>query len=216
MLSAHGEQGRPGKPSRRVRDWHAPGMPGHAPIRSDNLVDNLGASEDHREEATISRGTNLLSRDEFRHLYPGRERPMTSARHPYGTNSEAEPIPRGENRSRVTGPIQFVLRLMEFWCLETADIVGLLGFDPADLDYVAAVLAGQEQFRGRDVRDRIAHLIWIRMTLWSLFQDLGTENSWLREPHALLDDASPLSLMLSGSMEDLLMTREYVDSVAGR
>lgn len=117
MLSAHGEQGRPGKPSRRVRDWHAPGMPGHAPIRSDNLVDNLGASEDHREEATISRGTNLLSRDEFRHSYPGRERPMTSARHPYGTNSEAEPIPRGENRSRVTGPIQFVLRLMEFWRL---------------------------------------------------------------------------------------------------
>ena len=54
------------------------------------------------------------------------------------------------------------------------------------------------------------------MTLWSLFQDLGTENSWLREPHALLDDASPLSLMLSGSMEDLLMTRDYVDSVAGR
>ena len=141
---------------------------------------------------------------------------MRSSQHPRGTNPETEPFPREENRLRLTGPIQFVLRLMQFWHLETADIVGLLGFDPADLDYVAAVLAGREQFRGRDVRDRIAHLIWIRMTLRSLFQDLGTENDWLREQHVLLDDRSPLSLMLGGSMEDLLLTRDYVDSAAGR
>ena len=31
----------------------------------------------------------------------------------------------------------------------------------------------------------------------------------------MLDDKSPLSLLIEGSMEDLLLTREYVDSAAG-
>jgi len=105
---------------------------------------------------------------------------------------------------------------LEFWRLETTDAVHMLGFDRADAGHVAAVLAGNEQFRGRDVRDRISHLFWIRSTLWSLFRDLEVENNWLREPHSVLDDRTPLSLLLGGSMEDLLLAREYVDAVAGR
>ena len=118
--------------------------------------------------------------------------------------------------SRLTGPIQFVLKLLDFWRLETNDTVGLLGFDSVDADHVAAVLGGNEQFRGRDVRDRISHLFWIRKTLWSFFRDLEAENDWLREPHSMLDDRSPLSLLIGGSMEDLLLAREYVDAAAGR
>lgn len=120
-----------------------------------------------------------------------------------------------EERNRLTGPIQFVLKLLEFWRLEESEAVGLLGFDSADADHVAAVLGGHEQFRGRDVKDRIFHLFHIRATLRALFRDLETENNWLREPHALLDERSPLSLMLGGSMEDLLLAREYVESAAG-
>lgn len=121
----------------------------------------------------------------------------------------------GEEPNRLNGPIQFVSKLLEFWRLETDDAVGLLGFDSADATYVADVLGGHEPIRGRDVKDRIAHLFHIRATLWSLFRDLETENNWLREPHALLDERSPLSLMV-GSMEDLLLAREYVESAAGR
>lgn len=122
----------------------------------------------------------------------------------------------GEYSVRLAGPVQFVWRLLEFWRLEANDAVGLLGFDPEDSDYVSAVLCGLEHFRGRDVRDRISHLFWIRKTLHFLFQDLEVENEWLREPHSLLDDRSPLSLLLGGSMEDLLLTRGYVDAAAGR
>lgn len=121
-----------------------------------------------------------------------------------------------EKSNRLTGSVQLILKLLEFWRLEPNDAVGLLGFDPSDSDHVAAVLAGNEQFRGRDVRDRLSHLFRIRKTLWSLFRDLDTENEWLREPHALLNDRSPLSLLVGGSMEDLLLAREYVDAAAGK
>ena len=116
----------------------------------------------------------------------------------------------------LSGPIRFLLKLLDFWQLEKRDAVCLLGFNQEDADYVAGVLEGKEQFPGRHVRDRIAHLFHIRASLLSLFRDLKIENEWLREPHSLLDGKSPLSLLLSGSMERLLLVREYVDRVAGR
>ncbi len=117
---------------------------------------------------------------------------------------------------RLSGPIQFVLKLLDSWQLRRSDAVSLLGFDHSDATHVTEVLAGLEIFRGRDVNDRIANLLCIRETLHSLFRDLKEENKWLRESHSLLDGRSPLSLLLGGSMEDLLLTREYVDAAAGR
>lgn len=119
-------------------------------------------------------------------------------------------------RERLSGPIQFVLRLLEFWRLEKRDVVALLGFSQREAAHVNDVLDGLDHFRGRDVKDRIAHLFRIRETLDSLFRNLDAENQWLREPHVLLDDRSPLSLLLGGPMEDILLTREYVDAAAGR
>lgn len=121
----------------------------------------------------------------------------------------------GETTRRLTGPVQFVLKLMDSWRLDNGDAVRLLGFDPEDSEYISAVLDGRRQLRGRDARDRIAHLFCIRRTLWSLFRNLGVENEWLRERHSMLNGKSPMSLILEGSMEDLLLAREYVESAAG-
>ena len=118
--------------------------------------------------------------------------------------------------NRISGPIQFVLKLLESWRLSKDDAGLLLGFDQANNGFVQAVLAGTADLHGRDVRDRIAHLFQIRKTLSSLFRDLDVENEWLREPHALLDEQEPLKLLLGGSMEDLLLVKEYVDAAAGR
>lgn len=120
------------------------------------------------------------------------------------------------HRKRLSGPIQFVAKLLDFWRLEKTDVVALLGFGSADKSHVADVLDGLDDFRGRDVHDRIAHLFRIRETLDSLFRNIDAENQWLREPHELLDEKSPMSLLLGGSMEDVLLTREYVDAAAGR
>ena len=104
---------------------------------------------------------------------------------------------------------------MDYWRVGEAEIARLLGCDPEDIEYVSAILDGRRELRGRDVRDRIANLFHIRRTLWSLFRDLDVENEWLREPHSMLQGSSPLSLMLEGSMENLLLAREYVESAAG-
>ena len=127
-----------------------------------------------------------------------------------------EQLVRKASRPRLTGPVRFVLKLMEFWRLTSAQVVGLLGFDQSDADHVAAVLDGTEMLRGRDVRNRIAYLFAIRATLRSLFRDLDVENEWLREPHALLQGESPLALLSNGSVEDLLVVKDYVDTAAGR
>ena len=121
----------------------------------------------------------------------------------------------GKTAGRPTGPVQFVWKLMGFWRLDKPDVARLLGYDPEDIEHVSAVLDGGAKLGGRDARDRIAHLFHIRRTLWSLFRDLDVENEWLREEHAMLDGKSPLSLMLAGSMEDLLLAREYVELAAG-
>ena len=118
--------------------------------------------------------------------------------------------------NRISGPVQFVLKLLESWRLNRDDAALLLGFDQTDNNLVQAILAGAADLHGRDVRDRIAHLFHIRQTLSSLFRDLDVENEWLREPHTLLDEQEPLKLLLGGSMEDLLLVKEYVDAAAGR
>ena len=121
----------------------------------------------------------------------------------------------GQMTGRLTGPIQFVRKLMDYWHLSMPDAIVILGYDSDDIEHVSAVLEGRERFRGRDVKDRIAHLFCIRRVLWSLFRDLDVENDWLREQHHRLSEKSPLSLLLEGSMEALLLVREYVDSAAG-
>ena len=121
----------------------------------------------------------------------------------------------GETPGRLTGPVQFVRNLMDSWRLDNWDVVRLLGCDQEDFEYISAVLDGRRQLRGRDVRDRIVHLFCIRRTLWSLFRNLDVENDWLREQHPMLNGKSPMSLIVEGSIEDLLLAREYVESAAG-
>ncbi len=125
------------------------------------------------------------------------------------------PAALGSPRGRPPGPIQFALKLAGFWRLSQDNLAGLLGFGPGDTAHAGALLTGRAELHGRDVRDRIAHLFRIRESLHSLFRDLEVENEWLREPHELLEGKSPMSLMVGGSMEDLLLVREYVDEVAG-
>ena len=117
---------------------------------------------------------------------------------------------------RISGPVQFVLKLLVNWRLSEDDAVLLLGFDAEAKGLVRSILAGAIDLHSRDIRDRIAHLFHIRATLASLFRDLDVENEWLREPHPLLDEREPLKLLLGGSMEDLLLVKEYVDAAAGR
>lgn len=124
--------------------------------------------------------------------------------------------PESAKVHRLTGPIQFILRLLDCWKLERTDAINLLGFEETESEFVFEVLEGNESLRGRDAKDRLSHLLSIRTSLHGFFRDLETENDWLRETQPLLDGQTPMNLLLGGSMEDILLVREYVDSMVGK
>ena len=116
----------------------------------------------------------------------------------------------------LTGPIQFIRNLLNTWNLDQNDAVSLLGFEVKDQHYVRKLVDGYTPLMGRDIKDRIAYLFQIRGTLSDLFQSEDVENEWLREKHTMLNDQTPLELLLDGTMENLLLIKDYVNLVAGR
>ena len=107
-------------------------------------------------------------------------------------------------------PVLFIKTLFETWRV-AEDAATLLGLDERD----ARDLFDGASLNGRDLKDRIVCLYQIRKNLWSLLRDNEVENEWLREPHDVLDGRAPLDLLREGSMENLLLVKEYVDAVAG-
>lgn len=116
---------------------------------------------------------------------------------------------------RLSGPIQFFLKLIELWRLEEEEACKLLGYELTEIQYVEDVLSGVSSLFGRDPKDRIANLFVIRKRLDGLFKDIDVENEWLREKHTDLNNNSPLELLLSGSMENILLIKEFVEHVSG-
>lgn len=117
--------------------------------------------------------------------------------------------------ARLSGPIQLFLKLIDLWRLEKEDACKLLGYELAEIKYVEDVLSGVSPLLGRDPKDRVANLFVIRKRLAGLFKDIDVENEWLREKHADLNNNSPLELLLSGSMENVLLVKEFVEHVSG-
>ena len=117
---------------------------------------------------------------------------------------------------RLTGPIVFINRLIDTWNLKESDATFLLGYEKTDHDYVSELLSGRKKLIGRDIKDRIAYLIIIRITLSSLIRDEVAENLWLRDSQVELNNTSPMKLMLSGTMKNLLIVKNFIDVIAGR
>ena len=121
-----------------------------------------------------------------------------------------------DRKTRLTGPVQFINKLLETWQLGPEDAVLLLGHEPSEIPYVTDLLSGRIALKGRDTKDRIAYLFRIRKMLSALFLSEEAENKWLREQHAALGGQTPMQRLLEGSMENLLLVKEFVEEVAGR
>ena len=126
------------------------------------------------------------------------------------------PYPAPERKARLTGPVQFISKLLKTWQLDPKDAVPLLGHEPSEMPYVLDLLNGHTALKGRDTKDRIVYLFHIRKTLSALFLSEEDENKWLREQQATLGGQTPMKLLLEGSMENLLLVKEFVEEVAGR
>lgn len=112
-------------------------------------------------------------------------------------------------------PTQLIHKILETWNLETREKAALLGLEESDQHLAREFLTGNLTIYGRDIKDRIAYLILIKSTLYSLFRNEDVENEWLREPHELLGDRTPLGLLLEGSMVNMLLVKEFCDEAGG-
>ena len=169
---------------------------------------------DRARRAGFAKGT-------FTYIAPDFDRPLEDfadyqLTHEQVKNSSSQRDTAGTPQPRLTGPIMFVRILLRTWHLNQTDAIPLLGLEKADISYAKDLLSGRVTLRGRDIKDRIAYLFRIRKTLSALFRDEEVENEWLREPHDALDGQNPIDLLLEGSMENLLLVKEYVEAAAGR
>lgn len=117
---------------------------------------------------------------------------------------------------RVTGPVQFVSKLLEVWNLNASDAIPMLGFEQEDGPIVDSILAGRSSLRGRDSKDRIAALFRVRSLLAELFRDIDAERAWLRTARPEFGGRSPVELLRQGSMESLLTLRQFVEHISGQ
>ena len=134
------------------------------------------------------------------------------------TRSDPEKIETPDGpRFRLDAPIKAVKKLLERWHISAEHTARFMGFDSSMQIYAEELLTGHRMLiQGSEAEDRIAILYYIRCILGALFQDIGVENEWLREPHPELGGKSPMDLMQSGSRTDLLAARHHVDWVSGR
>ena len=64
--------------------------------------------------------------------------------------------------------------------------------------------------------EKFLNLYRIRKLLSGLFMDLKIENEWLREPQEYIGYKKPLSLILYGDEDDLLLVAQYVEYICNR
>ena len=123
----------------------------------------------------------------------------------------------GESTYRIIGPIKFVNKLLDMWEIDPNSAVSLLGFDKQNKCYVAKLLRGDEYLvEGSETEDRIAYLFYIWSVLSEWFRDSAVESQWLRTAEQELDGKVPMDLILSGSITDLLLVKEFIDFASGR
>lgn len=166
--------------------------------------------EDLLQLAYIRQGPRGSALDVTPLLYHGGRNPSL-----LDVREDLDPAPPA-SLARLTGAAQFLNKLLDTWRLDHDAALALLGLEPSQRNYLDDLLTGYAPPAGRDIKDRIAYLFTIRKTLSGLFQDEAVENDWLREAHALLEGRKPMTLMLEGSMDNLLLVKEYVDTAAGQ
>lgn len=118
---------------------------------------------------------------------------------------------------RIIGPIKFVNKLVGRWKIHPEKVVFLLGFDKQQKQYVHNLLQGRDHLvEGSEAEDRIAYLFYIWGIISELFRDSIVESEWLRRAEPELEGKTPMELMLSGPITDLLLVKDFVDLVSGR
>ena len=117
-------------------------------------------------------------------------------------------------KGRVTGPVQVFFKIFDLWKLSKKEGAVLLGLENTVHFY--NYRSGAKSLSNRDTKDRIRYLFQIHDGLFSLFQDEEAERAWIYGGKQDLEGKSPLEIMLEGSMENILLIKQYVEWISGR
>lgn len=117
-------------------------------------------------------------------------------------------------RGRLTGPVQVLARIAKDWSLTNDELAALLAYSGSQS--AEDLLAGRTTLRGMDRQDRVRMLFQIYRILSRLFVDPNQQGKWLRAPNPMLDDKSPLDVMLNARIPGMISIRNLVDRLAGR
>lgn len=107
-----------------------------------------------------------------------------------------------------------VLALMARWGVRDEDAARLLG--GLSVKTYRRWRGGEYGRVGRDLADRMSHLLGIHKALRILFEDPARGYAWISAPNAAFGGRSALEVMVQGGgMEDIRRVRRYLDSARG-
>lgn len=113
-------------------------------------------------------------------------------------------------QGRVTGPVRLIQQIARAWSLTNCELANLLAYPSETL--VPALLEGRVTFATETDRgDRVRIMYAIHSTLADLFVHATDEGRWLRDRLAILEDMSPLALMLQKRIPGMLAVQDLVE-----
>ena len=133
-----------------------------------------------------------------------------------GAAVSASPMLPGPADAALGGPaLRAFFAIAAAWDLRPAEARRLLG-DPPESTFYKWKKA-RDGAPGRDVLERISHVLGIFKSLQILFPDPTRADAWLRRPNtaAPFGGGTALQRMLGGNVADLYVVRRYLDAQRG-
>ena len=128
-----------------------------------------------------------------------------------------KPMPdRNRSSEELSGPaLRTFFRIADAWKLSASEARRILG-DPPRSTYFLWKRTGEGQL-SRDTLERVSYVLGIYKALQILLPDQDAADAWIRRPNAapLLGGRPALNRMLSGTVADLYVVRQYLDAQRG-
>ena len=118
--------------------------------------------------------------------------------------------------TRVSAPVSArvalnaYVRIAEAWQLDYGESRRLLGV--SERTVYRWLKEGRREAAGRDVLERISHIVTIWEDLAALFGRGEIARTWVRRPNRDFGDEPPLKRMVRGNVADLVFVRSYLEN----
>jgi hypothetical protein len=110
-----------------------------------------------------------------------------------------------------------VCRLFDLWELDTVTQALLLGLSEGTRATVARYRKGQPMSDQRDVLERVGNLLGIHKSLQLLYpHNPEMRNSWVKARNRLLDNRTPLEVMVEHGLPGIVTVRSFTDWMRGQ